>query len=312
MRTMQTAELVEAFLMHLKGRNVRPKTYLWYVDLRHFSRRCPDLPLAPEPIECFLGELSHSDETKYAYWRRVKALYRFAEKRYRMFDVKAGDLPNPMASVDPPLRLQKVAPTLDELELRRLVAAATTQRDREMVLLAIDNGMREGSIAGLQRGQIGANYIKVSSKGREAYIPISEDRRRGLMKLLESQNGQGRYVFLSNKGGPLTPNGVYQVFRRLMAKAGVCGPKLGPHRVRHAVGRGMLLQGADLVTVQNTLGHANIVSTRRYANLLPPDVVKLHARYTLSKVVERAVQGLLWEEEVLREAEVIIAEGEGT
>lgn len=306
---MKTAEVLDGLLMHLRARNVKPKTVLWYADLRCFAAKCPELPLTPEPIEGFLGDLEHSDETKYAYWRRIKALYRFAEKRFGMFDEKRGDIPNPMAQVQPPERIEKVPPTLEEEELRALLAAARTVRNREMLLLAIDNGMRAAEIAGLRRDQIRGNYISVYGKKREKYIPISDDRKRGLLKLLEGRNGRGDYIFLSNKGDgkPLTANGVYQIFRKLMDRAGIPGPKLGPHRVRHAVGRGLIMQGADLVTVQYTLGHKNIASTRRYVNLTPPDVLKKHARFTLSKVIERPLQGALFEDEVVEEAEVILS-----
>ena len=302
---IHTSDLVEKFLTHLKARNVRPKTLLWYQDLRRFARSCPELPLAPEPIEAFLAELETSDETKYAYWRRIKALYRFAEKRLGMFDERHGDIPNPVNQVLPPERLEKIPPTLEEGELRALVAAATSRRDREMVLLAIDNGMRAGEIASLRLGQIRGSSIRIRSKKREKDIPISDDRRRALLRLVEARDGHGDYVFLSTKGDgkPLTANGVYQVFKRLMKKAGIDGPKMGSHRVRHAVGRGMLMQGADLVTVQYTLGHRNIASTRRYTNLTPPDVKKKHAQFTLSKVVESPLQGAFFEDEMVEAAE---------
>ena len=78
---MQTQDLVDDFLAHLKARNMKPKTLLWYADLRRFAAACPELPLTPEPIERFLGDLECSDETKFAYWRRLRALYQFARQR---------------------------------------------------------------------------------------------------------------------------------------------------------------------------------------------------------------------------------------
>lgn len=302
---MNTAQLVENLLAHLRARNARPKTVLWYADLRRFARVCPVLPITPEPIEGFLADLPFSDETKYGYWRRLKALYKLAQKRY-------GLVVNPMLEVQAPERVEKVPLTLEEDELRALVAATRTQRDREMVLLAIDNGMRAAEIASLTWQQIRGDYILVRLKKREKYVPISEERKRGLLRLLEGRDGHGGdYIFLSQKGGkPLTANGVYQLFRKLMERAGIPGPKLGPHRVRHAVGRGMIMQGADLRTVQYTLGHNNLRSTEIYTKLTRPDVSRKHARFTLSRVVERPIQGMLFEEEAVEEAEVILR-GEG-
>ena len=174
-----------------------------------------------------------------------------------------------------------------------------------MVLLTIDNGMRAAELAGLQWVHIRGNYIKVALKMREKYIPISDERRRALLKLRE--NSDSEYVFVNNRGDPLTPNGVYQVFRRLMDKAGIAGPKLGPHRVRHAIARGMIMQGADMATVQYTLGHSSISSTRVYTQLTPPDVIKKHARYSMAKVVASPLQGAMFEDEVVEAAEAIIA-----
>ena len=99
------------------SRNLKPKTLLRYADLKRFAAACPELPLTPEPIERFLADLECSDETTFAYRRRLRALYQFALQRRRI-DLKPRDRYGPQ-------RVHKVPPTMEECELRALVAAAT-------------------------------------------------------------------------------------------------------------------------------------------------------------------------------------------
>ncbi|GAJ16173.1 unnamed protein product, partial [marine sediment metagenome] len=58
-----------------------------------------------------------------------------------------------------------------------------------------------------------------------------------------------------------------------MRKAGIHGPKLGSHRLRHAFGKGYLVNGGDVRSLQEIMGHENIATTQKYANLNLSDTI---------------------------------------
>jgi integrase/recombinase XerD len=78
-------------------------------------------------------------------------------------------------------------------------------------------------------------------------------------------------VFLNNRGGALSRSGVFKMLRKYAAVAGI-EKEIGPHTLRHTYAVHLVKNGADLRSVQELLGHANIVTTEVYT-LLDLDTV---------------------------------------
>ena len=298
---MKTQDAIQAFIHNRTAKNLRPKTIEWYEGfLGRFARFCPELPMEPEPIEEFLTQITGEPETKHAYFRCLKAFYRFFCKRHRR--------PNPIELIDPPRCPKKIMPTLEPREMMQLLNLANNLRDRALISIFLDSGGRVTEIITLRRLNINEETIKVSGKTGEREIPISDETRR-LLRSLIATKGAGEYVFTNERGQPLTRYGVYWIIRAYMKKAGIQGPKLGAHRMRHAFGKGYLVNGGDLRSLQEIMGHRHISTTQKYASLNLNDVIAKHHKFSPLRSAHAAAQGsFLDKDDVLKEAETILNE----
>jgi len=304
---MKTLAAIQSFLYNRRSLNRRPKTIRWYeMNLKRFAAFYPgELPTEPEAIEEFLAKVvpDEKDETRHAYYRTLKALYRFTCKRHRFL--------NPMDLIDPPKRRKKVRPTLSSWEMMQLTQAQSL-RDRAILSLFIDSGPRVGEVASLRKQNIFEDYIKVNGKNGEREIPISEETRRLLLALAES-NGATDHVFMGQRG-PLTTSGIYRLVQKFMRKANISGPKLGPHRIRHAFGKHYIKNGGDTRSLQKIMGHANIATTEIYVELASEEIVAKHHQFTPLRSTHAAAQQSFFDTDkakAIKEAEAIL-EGRST
>ena len=77
--------------------------------------------------------------------------------------------------------------------------------------------------------------------------------------------------------GPLTRFGIYRIVREHMEKAGIKGPKLGPHRIRHAFGKTFLAEGGDLRSLQEIMGHTSMKPLEVYLRTVAADdAIEVH------------------------------------
>ena len=293
---MKTQKAVDEFLLSRQSRNLSPITIAWYRDkLKLFARSYPELPKKPGSIEEHLATIKGEPETRHAQFRALRAFYTFASQRY--------DLRDPMTKVDPPRCPKKIMATLEPGEMMQLLASSSSSlRDNTLVTLLIDTGIRTSEAAGLRKQDIKTSTVMVNGKTGEREIPISEETRRLLLALITDKD---EYIFNGHKG-PLGRHGIYRIVRACMEKAGIYGPKLGGHRLRHAFGKGYLVNGGDLRSLQQIMGHANITTTERYAALTLDDTIKKHHQFSPLRLAHAAAQQSFSEPEVLREAEEIL------
>ncbi len=85
-------------------------------------------------------------------------------------------------------------------------------------------------------------------------------------------------VFLSVHGTPVTENGIKLVFARLPKRPGV--PRLHAHFCRHTFATRFLLNGGDVFSLQQILGHSTLEMVRHYVNLASSQVVIQHRKYS--------------------------------
>jgi site-specific recombinase XerD len=161
--------------------------------------------------------------------------------------------------------------------MRRLLAAAGS-RDRAILLLLLDTGLRVSEAAGLRLGDMRADgTLKVRGKGaKERIVPVGRTARAAIVRYL-GKRGAGRLdeaLFLGRRG-PLDARGIQQVVRRLKTRIGVSG-RLSPHSLRHTFARSYLVNGGDVFSLQRILGHTTLDMVKRYVALADVDLVERH------------------------------------
>ncbi len=296
---MRTEQALFEFLASRTAANLSPATIEWYKDrLLPFARYCPTLPRRPEPVEGYLATIKGSPETKYDVYRALKTFFKFMSGRRR--------LPNPMEQAQAPRRPKTLMPTLELGELTRLLHAAESPRDRAVITLLVDCGARAGEVCSLLKHNIKQETIIVHGKVGWREVPISEETKRLLLQVAALSPDD--HVFQGQKG-PITRHLIYAIVRRALERAGIKGPKMGPHRLRHAFGKNFLVQGGDLRSLQEIMGHADIETTQKYASLNLTDIVRKHQRFSPLKAAHADTQESLFETEAIKEAEEILQKG---
>jgi integrase len=142
-------------------------------------------------------------------------------------------------------------------------------RDATLILMAYRHGLRVSELIALRWDQIdlaqGLLAVTRRKHGVNSTHPLSGAELRALRRL-ERDYGPARYVFLTERGAPLSADTVRKLVRRAGALANIPFP-VHPHQLRHAAGYKLANQGTDTRTLQHYLGHKNIQHTVRYTEL---------------------------------------------
>ena len=154
--------------------------------------------------------------------------------------------------------------TPDEME--RLIAAAKDTRyglrDSTMLLTIYRHGLRAQECCDLEWSAVDWNH-RVKG-GKSTVHPIRGDELRALRKLLRETN-DGRFMFMTERGGPFTADNLNKLVKRL--GAGIFDFPIHVHMIRHACGFKLANDGHDTRALQDYLGHRSISSTVRYTEL---------------------------------------------
>jgi integrase/recombinase XerD len=229
-----------------------------------------------DDLERYLAELRAKGLAGSTIARRLAAVRSFF--RHQVLIGARED--NPAAEIDPPRRPRRLPRTLSPGEAERLVeaAAGTTPRalrDHALVELLYGAGLRVSEAVGLDRGGVDLDQRLVRSLGKgdkERVVPIGRSATEALRRYL----ARGRphldrchrtELFLNAQGGPLTRAGAFLILRRLAEKAGLESGRVHPHLLRHSFATHLLEGGADLRSVQEMLGHADLATTELYTHV---------------------------------------------
>jgi site-specific recombinase XerD len=152
---------------------------------------------------------------------------------------------------------------------RRTKNRSQSLRNRLMILLAYHHGLRVSELVELEWTALDLNignfHITRKKNGIPSVHPLVADELRSL-KQLRRQNPDSRFVFLSNRGAPMTRQNVNALLLKLGRLAGLEVPVF-PHALRHATGYKLANQGVDTRSLQQYLGHRNIQNTVIYTQL---------------------------------------------
>jgi integrase/recombinase XerD len=269
---------IEAFLA-VSAARLAPRTVEAYRrDLTAASNALakPVATATTEDIERHLADLRAQGLASTTIARRAAAIRSFF--RHQTLLGTRGD--NPAAELDLPRRTRRLPRTLSPGEAERLVEAArgTTPRalrDHALVELMYGAGLRVSEAVGLERGGVDLDdrFVRTVGKGgKERVVPIGRQAAEALRRYLAHGRPHldRRYrpeLFLNAQGGPLTRAGAFLILRKLAGKAGLEPERVHPHLLRHSFATHLLEGGADLRSVQEMLGHADLATTELYTQV---------------------------------------------
>jgi len=269
---------LEGFLALLAARRAPRTVDAYRRDLNDLAAFL-DAPLArvtTADMERYLAELRARGLSASTLARRAAAARAF----FRHLQLLGARPDNPAAELDLPRRRRKLPRTLSPGEAERLVEAARGTkprdlRDRALVELLYGAGLRVSEAVSLERAGVDLEQrlVRCLGKGsKERIVPIGrravEAVRRYLARGRPFLDRRHRpELFLNARGGPLTRAGAFLILRRLAAEAGLEPERIHPHLLRHSFATHLLEGGADLRSVQEMLGHADLATTELYTHV---------------------------------------------
>ena len=301
---MLTKDAIQEFMTSRGG--LRPKTQREYRNhLIHFQRSFPDLPTTPLFIQSWLNSLKRERGNQELAPETVHSRFRTIRAFYNQIKLWHPDIPNPMPLVRPPRLLPKAMRTFTEEELYRMFALPLPLRDRAMVTLFLDTGIRAQECC-LTWDDVRPDYIIVNGKTGERDVPIHETTSR-LLQALKAQSNHNHYVF-QGKRGPLTPQGIYKVIRHICRQANIEGRRCSPQTFRHTFGTEYAASGScDPKTLQDIMGHSDFKTTLRYIQNNRKRNINNHQLCTPLRLISSAAQGSFWGKSLaIKEAEEIL------
>ena len=269
---------VEGFLSLLAARRAPRTVEAYRHDLRGLARSLGHSPATAttEELELWIADLRAEGLASSTVARRIAAARTF----FRHLVLLGHREDNPAAELDLPRRTRTLPRTLSAGEAERLIeaAAGTTPRalrDRALLELLYGAGLRVSEAVGLDRTGIDLEdrLVRCIGKGgKERIVPIGRQAAEAVRLYL----ARGRpfldtrhrpELFLNARGGPLTRAGAFLIVRRLAERAGLDPQRVHPHLLRHSFATHLLEGGADLRSVQEMLGHADLATTELYTHV---------------------------------------------
>ena len=269
---------IDSFLA-LSATRLAPKTVDAYRrDLDDVTAFLGDSPVeaTPDRLAEYVAGMRARGLAATTIARRIAALRSFY--KHQMLIGARDD--NPAAELALPKRAQTLPRTLSPGEAERLIEAAAgtsprALRDRALVELLYGAGLRVSEAIGLERSAVDLErrFVRCLGKGsKERIVPIGREAVEALRRYL----ARGRpyldrrrrpELFLNAQGGALTRAGAFLILRRLAGSAGLEPERVHPHLLRHSFATHLLEGGADLRSVQEMLGHADLSTTERYTHV---------------------------------------------
>lgn len=202
--------------------------------------------------------------------------------------------------IELPKTRRKQVSFLNSEEVMSLIQSIETQnagglRDRAIVELLFSSGLRVSELVNLNRDHVNLNRgeFMVRGKGqKDRPVFISPEATEWLAAYLKTRTDNARPLFIrysGNKTGDatgedfrLTPRSVQRLVSHYAKLAGIT-KQVSPHTLRHSFATDLLMNGADLRSVQSMLGHSNIATTQVYTHVTDQHLREIHQKFHRSK-----------------------------
>jgi site-specific recombinase XerD len=216
--------------------------------------------------------------------RTIKAFasWLYAEGYTRKNILKNLKLPKPEEIIIEPLSEDETIVTLDSIDQKTPVG----RRNHTMVLLMLDTGLRAGEVAGaeLTNFKPTEGYLKVKGKGnKERIVPVGVEAQTAVSEYITYVRSKiakpdCTCLFVSDDGGPISENTIKLFFSRLKKNSGI--NRLHAHLCRHTFAINYLLNGGDIYSLKEILGHTTLEMVNRYLHFTKAQITARHREFS--------------------------------
>lgn len=237
----------------------------------------------------FLQKLQEEKKSSATVTRMITSLRRFhqflRQERYTDHD--------PMQHIETPKKVQKLPDTLSLKEVERLIETPNTKevlgiRDRAILEVLYATGLRVSELIGLKLNDLhlSMGLLQTIGKGdKERIVPLGDIAIQWIECYLEesrpiltTKHPEEAHLFVNNHGTGLSRQGIWKNLKAIVRKAGIT-KNVTPHTLRHSFATHLLENGADLRTVQELLGHADISTTQIYTHITKKRMTDVYKEY---------------------------------
>jgi integrase/recombinase XerC len=278
------ADLLEAFMTHLAARNLSVHTREAYRrDLDRYLEFCARaettlLAAGPDTVRHFLAQRTTLGDARTTIARRASAVRAF----YRWIVAVAKEREdNPAAVVSTPRRARRLPQVIKSAQIDTLLAAPHDDdpfgmRDRAILEVLYGCGVRVGELCALDLDDLdfARAQLRVFGKGRkERLVPVGEPARHAVRHYLAKAraatikpSSPPAALFYNRRGKRIGQRDVRALVHSYVEGV-IPGGKASPHTFRHTFATHLLEGGADLRSVQELLGHADLRTTQIYTHV---------------------------------------------
>lgn len=284
---------IEDFLQHLKLELGLAQNSIsaYRTDLLELASQYPKSApskITPSDLNKYFGDLTSRGRRPATLARKVSAVRRFFGYLQERGEVRK----NPASGYRAPKLTRYHPDYLTVGEIEQILEACQSDerlaiRDRAMIEVLYGCGLRISELSGLRVGDIEfeAGFIKVIGKGnKQRLVPLGEFARQAIELYLDDPirrkqpGGGSQTIFVNRSGAAMSRVGLWKIVRKLVLRAGIA-KAVTPHTFRHSFATHLLAGGADLRTVQEMLGHADISTTEIYTQIDQGYIVAEHRRH---------------------------------
>lgn len=230
-----------------------------------------------QDVVAFITELRKRGNKPATITRQLASLRSF----FAFLKTYTGFAADPLDGFQNPHKAKRLPQTLSPQEVAKMIEAADNSRDRLIMELLYGCGLRVSELTSLKISDLDLKQglLKCFGKGsKERLVPMGKPAVKAIEDYLTQNPHKTGSLLRSRENKKLSRLVVWQVVKRLAEKAGI-QKSLSPHTLRHSFATHLLENGADLRSVQELLGHANVVTTQLYTHI---------SRSHLRKVYEQA------------------------
>lgn len=240
-------------------------------------------------ISSYLGSLKARGLSSRSYSRSLVAIRGY----YKYFVRREKITASPSDTVDMPKAVRGIPEYLSLDEVESLLGAPDTGtprglRDKAMLEILYAAGLRVSELVSLRLNdldlQVGS--IRAFGKGsKERLVPIGETAMRWVKHYVDGarsgllKGAQSPYLFITARRGPMTRQNFWSITKKYGVMAKIDRKKIKPHILRHSFATHLLERGADLRSLQEMLGHADISATQIYTHVRGELLKKLHKKH---------------------------------